>query len=169
MKLKYVTFISQHQAEQIDPRPDMALISITEPASYEELIPKLDPNWKHLLKVSFHDIDTDRRKQRILAEADEYVIFSEKHATQILEFVEQIKNEVVSLVVHCYAGLSRSAAVALFLSEAYKLNMAPGKSKIYNRTVHRILFNAYYQPRLARRKYEKPRVGKNDPLTDITF
>lgn len=39
------------------------------------------------------------------------VLFSEKHARLILDFVEEYREKVDTLLIHCYAGSSRSAAI----------------------------------------------------------
>ncbi len=180
MKLKYVTFISQLQAECVIPRDDMALISITEPPSGNNfmMMPEFKHKWKHFVRVEFHDIDVDKKRDRVLdsAEIDEYTLFNIHHACKIIEFVQNIKDDIVSLVVHCHAGISRSAAVALFFSEIYGLNIAPGDSDLYNRTVYRVLSNTYDQTyrwlgtaQEDKKGYKKPTINKDDPLTDINF
>ncbi len=47
----------------------------------------------------------------IVKPVDGAVLFSEDHARRILEFVDTMKGKIDTLVIHCYAGNSRSAAV----------------------------------------------------------
>ncbi len=49
----------------------------------------------------------------IVQETEGAVLFSKDHAAQILDFIEAHKN-VDTLLVHCYAGQSRSMAVGAF-------------------------------------------------------
>lgn len=39
-------------------------------------------------------------------------VFSDEQAVQIVDFVERIKDKVNGFLIHCEAGVSRSAAVA---------------------------------------------------------
>ncbi len=90
-----------------------ALISIT---NEEGTWPKLnvqedDKNFKGVLKLLFDDID----------KADEgLILFSQAHAEQILDFMEARHPFLDLLVVHCYAGMSRSPGVAAAISRIFK-------------------------------------------------
>lgn len=63
-----------------------------------------------LLQVKFHDIDFA---------SDNYITFNKNHAQQILDFAKNIWDKADILLVHCEAGLSRSAATAAALSKIY--------------------------------------------------
>lgn len=63
----------------------------------------------------------------IYKEVDGAVLFNKEHAKQIFDFVEKNKDGVDTILVHCHAGQSRSAAVAAFLEKIYF-----GKDDIYN-------------------------------------
>lgn len=47
------------------------------------------------------------------------VLFDRSHAKQIFDFVEQVKDKVDYLLVHCEAGKSRSPAIGGVLERAY--------------------------------------------------
>lgn len=47
----------------------------------------------------------------IVKPVDGAVLFTEEHARQIIEFVESMRRKADTLLIHCYAGNSRSAAV----------------------------------------------------------
>lgn len=47
-------------------------------------------------------------------EVEGAVMFSEKHAGQIIDFIQAHKTAVDTLMVHCYGGQSRSRAVGAF-------------------------------------------------------
>ena len=50
-------------------------------------------------------------------EVDGAVLFNETHARQIIDFIKKNRDKVDTLVIHCYAGQSRSAAVGAFAME----------------------------------------------------
>lgn len=46
-------------------------------------------------------------------------LFTQEDAYKIINFVEQY-NDISKIIVHCYAGQSRSASVAIAIAEKYK-------------------------------------------------
>ena len=113
MTIKHVLFASRELAESLAGNPYMAVISITDPGTPEA---NLDPLFKHVLRLSFFDA----------LPADEFLpapmpgMFDHLMAAQISEFVKALHAAPfeISTMVHCEYGVSRSAAVALFV-EAY--------------------------------------------------
>jgi predicted protein tyrosine phosphatase len=113
MTIKQVLFASRELAESLVGNPYMAIISITDPGTPDA---KLDPLFKHVLRLSFYDA----------VPADEYLpaplpgMFDYPIARQISHFVSELHAAPfeISMMVHCEYGVSRSAAVALFV-EAY--------------------------------------------------
>lgn len=73
-------------------------------------------NLKAALNIHFSDIEREPRTNY-----PEVRLMKEEDAKKIKEFVEElIKNdEIEELIVHCYAGASRSPAVAAALSKIY--------------------------------------------------
>jgi len=67
-------------------------------------------------------------------------------ATDILRYVKENVRHVRRVVVHCYAGVSRSPAVAMVLAQVFDL--APGldelrtKHEFYNRAVYKTMAKA---------------------------
>lgn len=55
----------------------------------------------------------------IVKEVDDAVLFDDGMAKSILDFVEKNEN-VETILVHCYAGMSRSKAVGKYLYDKYK-------------------------------------------------
>ena len=53
----------------------------------------------------------------IVTEVDGAVLFSDEMADEVLDFIEEHKASVDTLLVHCYAGQSRSIAVGAFAVE----------------------------------------------------
>jgi predicted protein tyrosine phosphatase len=60
-----------------------------------------------VLRLFFNDIDVPRA---------EHTLMSEKDAEDIVRFVTESLSKVNMIIVHCHAGISRSAAVAAELS-----------------------------------------------------
>ncbi|MDD2743715.1 MAG: hypothetical protein PHV02_15730 [Rhodocyclaceae bacterium] len=110
MTIKHVLFASRELAESLAGNPYMAVISITDPGTPEA---KLDPLFKHVLRLSFFDA----------LPADEFLpapmpgMFDHLMAAQISDFVKALHAAPfeISTMVHCEYGVSRSAAVALFV------------------------------------------------------
>jgi predicted protein tyrosine phosphatase len=110
MTIKHVLFASRELAESLAGNPYMAVISITDPGTPEA---NLDPLFKHVLRLSFFDA----------LPADEFLpapmpgMFDHLMAAQISEFVKALHAAPfeISTMVHCEYGVSRSAAVALFV------------------------------------------------------
>lgn len=113
MTIKQVLFTSRELAESLPGKPDTAIISITDPGSPDA---RLAPQFQHVLRLSFYDA----------VPADEYLpapfpgMFDYAMARQISHFVSTLHATPaeISMLVHCEYGVSRSAAVALFV-EAY--------------------------------------------------
>jgi len=99
-----------------------AIISITEP---REAIADLPDN--RILRLQFHDIDREVTGCKLFAIED---------AKEILKFVEKQIAHVNFFIIHCHAGISRSAGVAAALS------------KIYNQTDEYIFTSGKYMPNM---------------------
>ncbi len=119
MTICQVSYTSRLHAESLAGSPHVAVISITDPGSDEA---SLDPAFLDILRLSFFDA----------VPADEYLpaplpgMFDHLMARQIGDFVGQLHaaSAEVSVVVHCEYGVSRSAAVALFVSTYAKAPLA---------------------------------------------
>ena len=88
------------------------VISINDPG---ESMPPLeyDRNRIDILPLYVHDIDS------VNLEEKGYVLFNKSHAEDIIEFSERYKDKVNTIVVHCGAGISRSAGVGAALLRIY--------------------------------------------------
>lgn len=112
MTISHVQYTSRQLAETLAGNPYMAVISITDPGTPAA---RLDPLFRHVLRLSFFDT----------VPADEYLpappgLFDQTAAHRIDAFVRELHAAPfgISLMVHCEFGLSRSAAVALFVEAA---------------------------------------------------
>lgn len=131
-----VIFVSQYNAEKIQPRDTDALISITEGKGEANL----NNDWKHLIRVEFHDVDETNEELWTFDGKKQYIQFTEDIAKKIRDFVENLHqlDDAIHLVVHCHAGISRSAAVAKYVAERYALKF-PSSYAVYNRHVYSTL------------------------------
>lgn len=85
-------------------------ISITD---YDENWPVLNATRRHsVLKIAFNDIETE-------SHYPDEVLFTEDDAKKILFFVEENYDQVELFLVHCFAGVGRSPAIAAALSKIY--------------------------------------------------
>lgn len=113
MPISQVHFVSREHAESLTGSPTTAVISITDPGTPDA---NLCAQFKDVLRLSFYDA----------VPAEEYLpapmpgLFDHVMARQIGHFVHDLSDapEDISIMVHCEYGVSRSAAVALFV-EAY--------------------------------------------------
>lgn len=122
------------------------VISIQDPSYDFVKLPKLKSR-KSWLGLKFHDID-DRFWKDVNKSCKEHnlVPFTSYHAKSILNFVNEWKNEVDTVLVNCVAGISRSAGVAGALSKIFN-----GNDEYYfkhycpNQYVYRLILNEYYK------------------------
>lgn len=124
--LKQVVFYSQAYAEAQQALSNWAVISITAPNEPEA---SLQPGWASILRLEFADTDNA---------AEVEVAFNDVHARTVVDFVRGLDPQVQGIFVHCYAGISRSAAVAKFIADTYELPF-PEKYASYNKLIYRRL------------------------------
>ena len=141
--LKNVQFMPRFHAEAIIPRSTSAMISISGPNNPA----RLNQLWHrgNLIRLQFHDADEVGRVSRRLdypGESKYIQLFTPKDAKHIIDFVNEVKNKVDVILVHCDAGISRSAAVAKFIAEMFNLPF-PESYMLYNKYVYRVLKNTY--------------------------
>lgn len=84
--------------------PNVAIISINDPGVYSWFTQDHD----NVLRLAFHDVLPNYDPQ--------YTLFSAKDAEKIQKFFDKNKN-ADQFIVHCFMGISRSAAVAQWLCE----------------------------------------------------
>jgi predicted protein tyrosine phosphatase len=114
-----IRVLNQAQAENETWTKPVAIISITglSPADIKE-----NENVHGILRLVFADQDPNRWISQGATSEDFAGLFklhklmTVEHGEQIKEFVDNHKNHVDEIVVHCEAGISRSAGVAVGLS-----------------------------------------------------
>ncbi len=133
--MNHIRFLPRAVAAVYKPLEGAVLISIHD-RSEGPLAPQ--SGWRDVLYQRFHDTDGTIMGLEV---------FSGEQAREILDFVEQNK-DCDELVVHCQMGQSRSAAVAIYLSEKYGVPCYKENTpvtwenwKVYNRLVYRRLCN----------------------------
>ncbi|MPV64623.1 hypothetical protein [Burkholderia sp. BE17] len=112
---RQVFALSRRDAEKLPRSPSIAIISVTAP----ERPPASLDGFAHLLRLSFADVDflspnLSKKSRGKLVHA-----FTAEQAQAIHSFIEALSTEVVSVVVHCEGGYSRSCAIALVLHRLY--------------------------------------------------
>lgn len=138
--LKNVRFISQHHAERLDGRPDVIVVSIHD----RHARPNLRSGFRDVLRLCFDDYDRERDGVDALQEA-----FSPEHAEALKSWLEPYLRARMgfTLLVHCHAGVSRSAAVAWWAHKAHGLEIRTDFPVWYlNRHVLRIMDPAIAPP-----------------------
>jgi len=112
---RQVFALSRGDAERLPRLPSIAIISVTAP----ERPPASLDGFAHLLRLSFADIDFLNQSLSKKSRGKLVDAFTAEQAQAIHSFVEALPMEVVSVVVHCEGGYSRSCAIALALHQLY--------------------------------------------------
>jgi predicted protein tyrosine phosphatase len=123
--MKQVVFTSRIDAESTPGRDDWAIISISKPGREPA---NLRWGWCGILRLAFHDISAEDRA------SSSRQIFSHEQARDVWTFVDEHAPFVDGILVHCDAGISRSAAVAKAIAERYALAFPAGYDR-HNRLV----------------------------------
>ena len=120
--------MNQPTAEAMVPEPDWAIISITGFNPYtENEEADLHPSWQNILRLKFDDV---------LIRGDHLRGITDDQAAQIVTFLNVVHDRVDRVVVHCLAGVSRSAGVAKFIAERYELDFDHANGSSFNRLVY---------------------------------
>jgi predicted protein tyrosine phosphatase len=137
--LKEVSFVSEREAIELPPRIDTAMISITDSGR----VAKLKDRWGVLLRVDFPDITYDEKLLREYGNilSPKWAI-TDVEASQMRQFILALRfmPQIETLIVHCHAGKSRSAAAAKFAAEMFGLPFDHAYDG-YNTTVYELLHN----------------------------
>lgn len=124
--IKEVRFVSRREAESIDGFADWAIISISDPFHYPAT---LKGGWHSVLRLEFSDIEQESKLK---------TLFSEKEAREVVDFVRQANAAgCAGVLVHCKAGVSRSAAIAKWI--ATQFNLPNDHYAGYNRHIFAVL------------------------------
>lgn len=134
-----IRFTSREEAEATQSDLCSAVISITNP---EAKLADIGPGWFDTLRLQFHDIDLCKPISAHLR-ADilrKYQPISEEQAAEVVRFVARMVDaQVVGFLIHCEAGISRSAAVAKWITDHYHLPSIAPVTQYHNRHVYQLL------------------------------
>lgn len=139
--IRRVSFTNEYIAKRMTPIPNIGLISISSPSSKFTLC-ELKPGWEHVLHLRFYDIDKDQGPWKTI---------SIHQVEMLVRWIEELQGEVDGVLVHCEAGISRSAAVAKFISDAYGADLKKAHP-LYNRGIYAKLIEVYISLICLRRK-----------------
>jgi predicted protein tyrosine phosphatase len=124
--LKSILFCDKQTAERNAGQPDWAVISITGFVQYASL----RDGWLDILRLEFYDTE----------DKDTIFSFNVMQADQINQFVDKVKEQgAAGILVHCHAGISRSAAVAKWVARREGLPFND-RYELYNRLVYSVLW-----------------------------
>ena len=117
---KIVIFLGRRNAEELVPPNNSAIISITDSVEDEA---NLKEGWEHTFRVSFIDGAYNEDSLRFVGTNYRYIYSAYFDKGQAIELRGAI-DHIVSLgidkvIVHCHAGRSRSAAIALYIANRY--------------------------------------------------
>lgn len=111
MNSSEIQIFSRVGAENFIPKKNLYVaISIKTP---DDLLPNLSENFVDICHLSFYDT----------VNLMEPFSFKREHASKILDFINQYIHEY-NFMIHCDAGISRSAAVAKWIEEKYDANIS---------------------------------------------
>ncbi|MBJ9687406.1 hypothetical protein I5589_09965 [Burkholderia vietnamiensis] len=132
---RQVFALSRADAEKLPRLPSIAIISVTAP----ERPPASLDGFARLLRLSFADVDflcpsLSKKSRTKLVHA-----FTAEQADAIHSFVEALPRDVVSVVVHCEGGYSRSCAIALALHQQYGYQAETEHLSQANRSIVRVM------------------------------
>lgn len=120
--VKEVVFMSKKNAELEPSRANWAVISIYD---YFQEPPVLQAGWHDILRLQF--LDEDMGIPGLEA-------FTPEQAALVVDFINRMAPQVEGILVHCHKGVSRSAAVAKYISQRYQLVLPEGTER-YNTKV----------------------------------
>jgi len=136
MTIVSVQFLSVHEAEDYVPAEPTVAISIISPGRPDA---SLHASMADVLRQYFHDTTPKDHN------AAGTVVFSTEQAQQIVGFIRthHAEPEPRHLLIHCEAGISRSAAVAVFAASECRVPLS-GQFAFLNPWVLTRLVDAAY-------------------------
>jgi len=150
-----IYFLSEAEAVQLEPTCNRVMVSVTVPYKIADI--KEDGWAAPVLRLQFHDIDMFTRA---------FTLFNEEHAAKIINWLEEyisVLSGNVMVLVHCHAGISRSAAIAKFIADWAELKNFNHKYTLYNKHVYSMLQKTYWE-RVTRKRMKTTILGELSPF-----
>lgn len=117
MPIESLQFLSIHEAESFVPYQSSVAISIISPGRAPA---RLHGDIGEILRLAFHDATPkDSNPQST-------VLFSAEDAKAVIDFLRRhhARTQALHLLIHCEAGISRSAAVAVFAASECRVPLS---------------------------------------------
>lgn len=149
--IRELHFASRHHAERVDGRLDTIVISIHDHDSKANL----RSGFRDVLYLAFDDYDRERDGLDASMEP-----FTPEQADTLKHWLEAYlrAGSHYKLLIHCYAGISRSAAVAYWAQRTYSLDLKTDYPTYYlNRHVLRTLDPTIEPPPIPADAPKQPR------------
>ena len=134
-----ILILPRSSARQFTYDKPWACISI---GTFKEELPKINKvQLTDILQLTFVDLDAQPGAAWLERHPGEDKLFTSEQAKQIWEFVAKVWDDIDLLMIHCYAGISRSSAVGKAISEVYQPECVDYFGMLYdpNKLVHKIL------------------------------
>ena len=153
--IQTVRFMSREAAEDCEPHHNTSMISIAEPGAFDA---EIKPGFRSLLRLFFEDADEewlcvpvgsipDMAKDGGVLIVRDFLLPDLHHAREVVAFIED--GDFEHLAVHCFAGRSRSAAVAQFVSDRYGAELLLQNhiigTQYKNNRLYRLLHTAFLE------------------------
>lgn len=108
--------LNKENVEQME-KEGLYIISINDPKGWNEQEDFTDKCLSNVLTMEFGDIRIELTEEYLKSHGFEFKVFDYDDAHEIKSFIEKIKAnhpDNFQLIIHCHAGVSRSAAVGLY-------------------------------------------------------
>ena len=161
-----VIVLSRREAEKFELSNKQACISIYTPGDEPAKI-----QGGHVLPLCFHDLNDPNLKDKLMSSLHDpdrvfpVSMMEDEHAKAILDFVDTcISKGIITFVVHCDAGISRSPGVAVALNEIYNDEKhVPYRYAMYNTYVYSKIINYKHNEEQEKDNTDRPQqVGSTE-------
>ena len=153
-----IIFMGKRAIEELSPIDDAVVVSISDSGQDEA---QLLPGWKSVHRMHFVDGGYDEASLRFVGTNYKYIYasyFDRELAIELCDVIRRhIQTGVLTFIINCHAGRSRSAAVAKYIFDTYGFEpfsylVAPGDgSKVIppdfsnmNVMVYKLLKDPFY-------------------------
>jgi len=127
-----IEFLSEKDMKALSPSPFYGVISITDPGRRADI----QDGWGSVLRLQFDDIEEAEPLRPYGGSS--YWPFDKEDAKRIIDWLKANETKLSDIYVHCWGGISRSAAVAKFIAENYDIPFDHGYDR-YNTLVYETL------------------------------